>query len=359
MKKCYIKYGTVISPLGIGVDDQLSALESNLSGLKNFAEVGINAEDLTLGKISFLEGNRYVHLLNLSCEDLLKKVPLDLLSSDNTLIIVSTTKGDIDSLPSDTFLSTREILKQKFRLKNAPVIISSACISGVLAISMAKDYLSSGKYKHVVVIGIDVISDFVLCGFQSLFALSALSCRPFDKERNGITLGEACAIVILSNEFDEDCTVELCGGASSNDANHISGPSRTGEGLLKAIEKTLVRSNLRASDIDFISAHGTGTLYNDDMESIAFHRLEINNKPINSFKSYFGHTLGAAGIIEVMMCMLSMEKSRLFKSLGYTSQGTPMPLNIIEKNITRDINVVLKTASGFGGGNAALILKKI
>lgn len=359
MSKCYIKYGTVVSPLGIGVEDHFNALNLNRSGIKNYFEVGINSENLSLGRIEFLEGNRYVSLLNLACNDLLMKIGLDLLSSEETLVIVSSTKGDIDTLPGDTFFTTREILREKFHIKHKPIIISNACISGVSAINMGKDYLNHSNFKHVVVLGIDLISDFVLFGFQSLFAISADSCKPFDKSRNGITLGEACAIVILSKDRDLEFSVELCGGASSNDANHISGPSRTGEGLYRAIENTLIRSNMSATEIDFISAHGTGTIYNDEMESIAFQRLNIHNKPMNSFKSYFGHTLGAAGVIEVIMCMISMEKNRLFKSLGFESQGTSIPLNIVEMNAVKELGVVLKTASGFGGGNSALIMKVI
>lgn len=181
--------------------------------------------------------------------------------------------------------------------------------------------------------------------------------KPFDADRKGISLGEACGVVLLSNKKGEGFSVEYCAGASSNDANHISGPSRTGEGLVRAVERTLERSGITRDAIDFISAHGTGTVYNDEMESIAFNRLGLQEKPLNSLKAYFGHTLGAAGIVEVIISMLSMEHDMLFKSLEFSEQGSNK-INIIRENESKRVNVVLKTASGFGGGNAALIVKK-
>jgi 3-oxoacyl-[acyl-carrier-protein] synthase-1 len=243
----------------------------------------------------------------------------------------------------------------EFRAVNAPLIISNACISGVMAVNTAADYLLAGKYQHIVIIGIDVLSDFVINGFQSLFALSDEPCRPFDKDRKGISLGEACGVIVLSRQKSL-LAARYCGGACSNDANHISGPSRTGEGLFRAIHKTLKRAEINVGAVQFINAHGTGTLYNDEMESIAFNRLAMNHLPVNSLKGYFGHTLGAAGIIEIIACLLSMEHQILFPSLGFKNQGTSVPLNILEATCMTEINVVLKTASGFGGGNAALVL---
>ena len=118
------------------------------------------------------------------------------------------------------------------------------------------------------------------------------------------------------------------------------------------------RSKVTSQDIDFISAHGTGTNYNDEMESIAFDRLGLNSTPLNSLKGYFGHTLGAAGLIEVISTMKMMENNHLLKSLGFEEAGTTRSINILEENETQEVTTILKTASGFGGGNASLILKK-
>ncbi len=358
MSAFYLKYGTIVSPLGIGQEEHFEALKANRSGVHQSEGTGFNGEDWYLGKIDFLQGNRYDHLLTVACDDLVKKIPESLLRSSRTLVIASSTKADLDALESDSFHSTRTILKNKLDLVHEPLIISNACISGVLAINLAADYLNSNQYDDIVVVGIDSLSDFVIFGFQSLFAMSDERSKPFDAQRKGISLGEACGIVLLSNHHDDSFSVMYCGGASSNDANHISGPSRTGEGLVRAVERTLKRSRATPDQIDFISAHGTGTLFNDEMESIAFNRLGMQQVPINSLKAYFGHTLGAAGIIEVIASMLTMENNLLIKSLGFEEIGTSQPLNVIQENQERQVNTVLKTASGFGGGNAALLLKK-
>lgn len=359
MSNVYLKYGTIVSSLGIGNEEHTAALTANRSGIHQCLNSGFNGEDWFLGKIEGLHSKRFDHLLTLACDDLLKNIGPALFHSDRTLIIVSSTKGNIDDLRHHTFRSTKAILRERLGIIHPPVILSNACVSGVIAINLAADYIQSGKYDDVVVLGIDSISDFVVFGFQSLFALSDMACRPFDAERKGISIGEACGAVIVTSQKSPGFSVQYCGGASSNDANHISGPSRTGEGLVRAVERTLKRSEILPGEIGYISAHGTGTTYNDEMESIAFHRLGLQHIPMNSLKGYFGHTLGAAGVIEVIISMISLENKILFKSLGFSKQGTSKKINLICENEYKDINIVLKTASGFGGTNAALLLKKI
>lgn len=357
--KCYLKYGALISPLGQNVQDHYTAFCDNKSGINQELGTGFNSEDLFLSKIKHLKNSRYNSLLELACKKIVEAYSSSFLQSEKTGIIVSTTKANLEVLPSDTFASTISIIKNILNPYHEPIIISNACISGVIAINTAADYIRSSKFDQVIIIGIDVLSDFIVYGFQSLFALSNEACRPFDKNRKGITLGEACGILIMKNTLDDDFSVEYLAGATSNDANHISGPSRSGEGLFRAVTKAIERSGISKKEIDFISSHGTATLYNDEMESVALHRLELNHIPTNSFKGYFGHTLGAAGIIETIMCMVSMEKSVLFKSIGFSEVGTTETLNIVSENSNVDLEIVLKTASGFGGGNAALLLKQV
>lgn len=359
MNPLFLSYGTLISPLGIGSEEHFTAFSKGASGVKQQLNSGFTNEHWYLGKIESLSENRYDDLLTLALKELKKTKSVELLASSTTLFIVSTTKANLNALPNDTFASTRRIIKEQTSNPNELVIISNACISGVLAINSAAEYLQYSNYKDVIIIGIDALFDFVVYGFQSLFALSDELCKPFDKDRKGISIGEACGIVHLSTSKPTEFAVNYLGGACSNDANHISGPSRTGEGLVRSISKAIERAAIPVSSIDFISAHGTGTFYNDEMESIAFERTELNHVPLNSMKGYFGHTLGAAGIIEVIMSMVSMEKNCLFTSLGFEEQGTSQKLNIIQENTSSEITTILKTASGFGGGNAALILQKI
>jgi 3-oxoacyl-[acyl-carrier-protein] synthase-1 len=148
------------------------------------------------------------------------------------------------------------------------------------------------------------------------------------------------------------------GGGLSNDANHISGPSRTGEELGNAITQALVQARLSTSDIDFISAHGTATRYNDEMEAKAFTGLNLNNTLTNSMKGYFGHTLGAAGVLETVMSANSLSDNEMIATQGCEEPDSPS-INVCIKTEKRTMNVCLKTASGFGGCNAAIILQKV
>ncbi|HEX4850515.1 MAG TPA: beta-ketoacyl synthase, partial [Puia sp.] len=144
----------------------------------------------------------------------------------------------------------------------------------------------------------------------------------------------------------------------TNDANHISGPSRTGQELHFAIQQVIRNSQMEISGIDFVSAHGTATMYNDDMEARAFNLSKLEKIPVNSLKGYYGHTLGAAGLIESVISIHSLRENLLIPTLGFSEAGTAMPLHVIERLENKKINNCLKTASGFGGCNAAMMIIK-
>jgi len=285
------------------------------------------------------------------------------------LLVISSTKGNIDLLEEEkktlyepdrvNLWKSAALVQEFFGNPNKPLIISHACISGMVAQIVAKRNIESGQYKNAVVVGCDMVTPFVASGFQSFKALSPNPCKPFDLTRDGLSLGEGAATVILSSDkdlLDSETVFSIEAGSITNDANHISGPSRTGEGLYLAIQNVL--GELNHPKIDFISAHGTATNYNDEMESIALSRSELLDVPVNSFKGYIGHTLGAAGVIETVLSLLSMENNLLVKSLGYENLGVTHPINIIEENTPSEINTSLKMASGFGGCNAAILIQK-
>jgi 3-oxoacyl-[acyl-carrier-protein] synthase I len=217
--------------------------------------------------------------------------------------------------------------------------------------------LQAGKYKHVIITGCDRFTRFVLKGFQSFQAVSDAPCKPFDKERKGITLGEASATIILSVDAQQPQLAQLLAGATSNDANHISGPSRTGEELALAIERALKGANCTANDIDLLSAHGTATLYNDEMEAKAFNISGLGDTPVHSLKGYIGHTLGTAGVLESALVIEALQRQQLIPSAGYEHSGVSMPLNITTQMQPASVRYALKTASGFGGCNAAIVWK--
>jgi 3-oxoacyl-[acyl-carrier-protein] synthase-1 len=196
-------------------------------------------------------------------------------------------------------------------------------------------------------------------GFQSFKALSSGRCKPFDAARDGLTLGEGAATIILGitneNSLPDNC-ITVKAGAISNDASHISGPSRTGEGLYRAIMRTL--EGVDTANLAFINAHGTATPFNDEMEAIALSRACLEHVPVNSFKGYIGHTLGAAGLIETVVCSLSLINAQLVKCLGFVTLGVSKNIQVITETRRFEATECLKMASGFGGCNAVVLLKK-
>jgi 3-oxoacyl-[acyl-carrier-protein] synthase-1 len=290
-------------------------------------------------------------------------------SGSNSLLVISSTKGNIDLMeegkknfcdPSRIFLwKMAGTIASFLGFVNPPMVISNACISGVLAISTAARMIDAGLYDHIVVAGGDQLSEFVISGFLSFQALSPEPCRPFDIARNGLSLGEGCGTLILTSKPENSGQVKVSGSATTNDANHISGPSRTGEELAMAIGNALKEAEMNPSEVNFVSAHGTATLYNDEMESKALETAGLQHTPVNSFKGYWGHTLGAAGVIESIATLQSMEKNCLFRSAGFNEAGLTLPLNVIRENIYQPVQNCLKIASGFGGCNAAIVFRKI
>jgi 3-oxoacyl-[acyl-carrier-protein] synthase-1 len=282
---------------------------------------------------------------------------------DETVMVLSTTKGNIDRLNEDsderTLLHTSaQIIAEQLGIAVSPVVVSHACVSGSVALLYAQRLLTSGRYKNAVVTGCDLFTPFVLNGFLSFQAIAGAPCRPFDADRTGINLGEAAATIILSTMHHTEPLAQLMGGATSNDANHISGPSRTGEELAMAISRAMDDAKLQSPDINMISAHGTATAYNDEMEAKAIHLSGMSGVPLHSMKSYTGHTLGAAGVLESAMIIEAIRLQQLIPSANYEKHGVSVPVNITTAMQPAEINYVLKTASGFGGSNAAIIWAK-
>lgn len=370
----YIAGYNCVTPLGFSVGQNWEALRQNRSGVKirHFSErfpqvcaAVIDSEDLdknfsdTFPQKSF---TRLEKMLLLALKPLAERYHI----TDKSLLILSTTKGNISSLknrefaPAESFLP---VMAQKiadfFGFKTSPIVVSNACVSGVMAVSVAKNLLQGDQFDNAFVIAGDEVTEFVLSGFDSFQAMSAAPCRPYDAGRNGINIGEAAAAVFLAKYAPEqELYFEILGDASINDANHISGPSRNGEGLWKSINTALAEAGIPAQDIDYISAHGTATLYNDEMESYAFSRAGLSDVPLNSLKGYYGHCLGASGLLELIAAMESARHNLLIKSLNFSENGVSQPIAVISENGGRNINTLLKTASGFGGCNSALILKK-
>ncbi len=278
-----------------------------------------------------------------------------------TVVIVSSTKGENFDLwkPALAFAGA-------LHNPNPPVVISNACTSGVCAQIVTARLIASGRYKAAVVVGCDILTEFIRSGFEALKALSPNSCRPFDAQRDGLNLGEAVATMLFADEQwwqeqhpEKQTYWHYEAGSIHNDANHITGPSRTGEGSYRCLCDVLEGVDNQA--ITMIGLHGTGTLYNDEMESIALHRAGLSGIPANSLKGVYGHTLGAAGLLETILCLRALEEGVILPTQGFETQGTTYPVNVSNKSRTvENTNEMqfIKLLSGFGGTNAAVRYKR-
>lgn len=380
MNKVYLSYNNIISSLGFSSEQVIDNIHNQVSGVsliddkklfsKPFYSSLIDTDKLETEFSVFESKIKYTRLEQMmitSLSNSIKKSGLNI--SDRVGLIIATTKGNIDVLDANSsFSKERAYLNELgnqvgsfFGFKNEPIVVSNACVSGILAIAVAKRYITQGVYDHMFVVGGDVVTEFILSGFNSFQAMSDEICRPYCKTRKGINIGEVAASVLITSDknYLNNDSVEVLGEGSCNDANHISGPSRTGEGLFRSIKSALKQAQLSSIEIDYISAHGTATNYNDEMEAIAFNRHNLSTVPLNSLKGYFGHTLGASGLLETIVGMHSLKNNTLYSSLGFQELGVSEPINVIQKTTPKQLNVFLKTASGFGGCNTAILFKKV
>jgi 3-oxoacyl-[acyl-carrier-protein] synthase-1 len=368
MKEVWVIADAVVSPLGEGSEKNFTALKNGQTGVSFLDDPELSPVPIHAGKINALSKKRDCSRFEELCIRAINPITVKFKPDPaRTLFILSTTKGNIRFLEDGQadhervhLPATASFLAQHFGFSKN-LVISNACISGVMAITVAKRFLQSGQYDHALIVGADELSRFVVSGFQSLHALSDEPCKPFDSSRKGINLGEAAAAILLSVDPPLpgiSPQIKVLGSGLSNDANHISGPSRTGEELNSAIASALKASKLSPEAIDFISAHGTATPYNDEMEAKAFNLAGLGKVPLNSLKGYYGHTLGAAGVLEIIISIHSLLNDTLIPTFGFGQSGTSQPVEVIRKAGYRPLKTFLKTASGFGGCNAAIVFQK-
>jgi 3-oxoacyl-[acyl-carrier-protein] synthase I len=390
MSAIFVVSDNIYSPLGGTTAENFSQLRLGVSGVRRHEDATMSVEPFyaaLFDKGHFIQNGsgqqdssrrsngagdrgeftKFERLLIASVTDALRNSGIGA-GDKKTIFILSTTKGNIGLLETGVdkpALADRVSLHGSarrvagyFGFVNQPLVVSNACISGIVAILTASRLIRSGQYENAVVAGADIISKFILSGFQAFQAVSPGHCKPFDKTRDGINLGEGAATVILSSNRKYDGGIKVMGGSVTNDANHLSAPSRTGEELCYAITRSLQQAHLSVDDIDLISAHGTATIYNDEMEAKAIDLAHLSSAPVNSLKGYYGHTLGAAGLIESIASMQSLREGIVLASLGFEEMGVSKPLNICRELLSTPLKTCLKTASGFGGCNGALVLGK-
>lgn len=350
----------ILSPLGFTSEMNYHALKRGDSSLCLYRRIfgtplsiTASAFDESVREQLLIEGFTWfeslvVHSVRKAIDD----IGMDV-SGKDVCFVLSTTKANVESLgsiPDEQVLPGETAVKiaRYLGFVNEPVVVCNACISGVSALIAASRLIDVGFYRYVVVCGCDVLGKFIVSGFDSLKALSPEECRPFDEERIGLNLGEAAATIVLSADKGK---WHICRGAVCNDAYHISTPSPKGIGSGMALTKVLGDGK---EELAFINLHGTATLYNDQMEWKALEYSHLTDVPVNALKGYFGHTMGAAGIMECIISMLSADDGIILGTRGFHASGVSGVINMSSHNRSSDKNAFIKLISGFGGCNAAI-----
>jgi len=356
----------VISPLGETSEENYQAVKEGKSAIHAYAPMTAGIPN---GFVASLLSSDFEELAFRSAQKAIDASGINI-SSTRTVFILSSTKGSIEKLgqTDDDKLYLGNIAQRiatRLGIQLSPIVVCNACISGLAAMILASRLLVSKKYDYAVVCGADCPGRFIISGFQSLNAMSAFSCQPFDIERQGLNLGEAAATVVLGREITTKSVNNGCRkqvwqighGYIKNDAYHISSPSKTAEGLYEALLETM--NGIDKRNIAFINAHGTATLFNDQMEAIAIHRAELQDIPVNALKGYVGHTLGAAGIMETILCMKAVDDHTVLGTRGYEEVGVSGRIQLSSKHHSTIKTSFIKQLSGFGGCNATLYARSV
>ena len=245
-------------------------------------------------------------------------------------------------------------------------IISNACASGSNAIGHAWDLIRCGQTERVVAGGYDALGELVFSGFDSLQALSPTVCRPFDAGRDGLALGEGAAIVTLetlesARRRDAAILGELIGYGTSIDVHHLTQPHPQGSTTLTVMRQACANAGVAPEEIDYINAHGTGTLLNDSSEAFAISEWagrRAATLPVSSTKASIGHLLGGAGAVEAVICLMALREQWLPPQILFETPDSACKFPIVNKPQDARVNVVLSNSFGFGGVNATLILRR-
>lgn len=380
----------IVSAIGMNLDENLNSLQNLKSGISNIDLINELQENFLGGEIKLT--NQELSLIAFG-KDQPEVLPRSLLLSliaakqawgENnispkikTVIIGATTVGGMDlvekilekdvriqSLAHNPSGIITDYLADYFHLDEFKTTISTACSSAANAIILGSRMIKNGLADRVLVGGGDALTKFTVNGFNSLRIYDTDFCKPFDNNRKGLNLGEAAAYIVLENKKSMAITknkkvASILGWGNANDAYHQTASSPEGEGAQKAMQLALDEAKLSSKDIDYINAHGTATPNNDLSEGRAIEKLFGQKQLFSSTKAFTGHTLAAAGIIELIYSILSIKNNTIFPTLNHNAlmpelKITPVT-NIIE-NIT--VNTVLSNSFGFGGNNATIIIGK-
>ena len=392
MNLLWLSHFTATSSIGRGLDQTLTALRQRSAGL---APCAFETVDLAtfIGEVAGVDAvqvpsrladydcrNNRLALLGLTQDGFAEAVHAAIVKYGAQrigLFLGTSTSGILQTelayrrrdpasgaLPADYIYGTThntfsvaDFTRHYFGLTGPAVVVSSACSSSAKVFASARRMMAAGLIDAAVVGGVDSLCLTTLYGFNSLGLISEQACRPFDTQRNGISIGEAAAFALLENtpeHLDADAVL-LLGIGESSDAYHMSSPRPDGLGARMAMQDALQMAGLRASEIDYINLHGTATQSNDAAEGKAVHSIFGSGTPCSSTKGATGHTLGAAGGVEAVICALGLQHGLLPAGLNTRQLDPTLALDYILENRARSVTRVLSNSFGFGGTNCSLV----
>ncbi len=374
MRKVVIAQTCVVTPVGSDLASTFQSFLNNRCGIKkNFRFETKNYKSSYAALIKKVEmpdsRSSFLNLTDLIINQL-DNIPKD------CVLLTATTQGCADLFAKNQkkqclinrYLIPSNIPKyvaKKLNLKNSGVNINSACASPTIAIIKGTQMIENNRAECVLIFCADIVSEFVFSGFSALNALSSSPTRPFDIDRQGLSLGDGGAAILLMDEklAKKQCiaiNTLIAGYGIASDATHITAPARDGRGLIIAINNALKTARITPGHIGAINTHGTGTIYNDSMEIAAFKKVFKDLKvPGNSFKGAIGHTLGGAGGIEAAIGTLMLKERILPGTHGFLNPEPGAENLISPENVPFFKRYLLSTNSGFAGTNAALILERM
>ncbi len=361
MHKTVINSTALISPFG-DTETTINALFHGKSSVVPTHAFGLSVSLAPFSDLSLRKPARLA-------EELLKELPnLSRYANSETILIFAAAKGNMESVesisadPKESLLQRQaEDFSKLLGLESCEkLVISNACASGIAAVDTARDYLSSELYKQAVLVGYDLISEFTVSGFNALGAISPTGARPFDAERSGMTLGEGAAVMVLEQRKPVSGDIVITGSATTNDANHRTGPSRDGRGLADAINGALKSSGIHADQIGAVKCHGTATPFNDAMEAKALYTVfKENQPPVVSLKGSIGHLSGAGSLVETVLSTHFLKKKVIPGTFGFVHSDLPEKISVSSEIQQMNKPAITVSAAGFGGLNSALILEEI
>ncbi len=383
----------VVSPLGFGLAETLESLRSArdcVTPITRFSVAQCRCKTagqvadarLLADRVESLHSarlHRASHMMIQALQEVVKQQP----EFEPELMVIGTTSGgmsygerycrslqragDLRHAPSwiANYSAQKPIVDAQtaFGISAPCKVIANACASGTNAIGHAFECVRSGRYQRVLAGGYDALAEMVFIGFDSLQASTPEKCRPFDRHRSGMVLGEGAAVLVLENlesarEHGTSILAEITGYGISTDNFHITQPEPSGIGARQAMEGALQSARISATDVDYINAHGTATVFNDAAEGRAISAL-FNGVPVSSTKSMMGHSLGAAGAIEAVVCLLALQHQFLPANINFTIPDDDLNLNIVSNEARAAVvGTAVSNSFGFGGTNASIIMRR-